>query len=212
MHGFLARDGISPSEFRALALQQLERYDNVELWEGEVTDVARDSENRFRVVLNGDRSELARKMLIATGVMDQLPALPRIEAFWGKSVHQCPYCDGWELRGAPIAVYGKRSRGLEMARAMTAWTSDIALCTDGPAGLKASDRQHLARNGVELIGRAHRRPCRRKWSVERSGFRERPETAAPRIVFRYAMRLANADRTQVRLPTDAKGQHSLRAL
>jgi len=151
MHGFLARDGISPSEFRALALQQLERYDNVELWEGEVTDVARDSENRFRVVLNGDRSELARKMLIATGVMDQLPALPRIEAFWGKSVHQCPYCDGWELRGAPIAVYGKRSRGLEMARAMTAWTSDIALCTDGPAGLKASDRQHLARNGVELI-------------------------------------------------------------
>jgi thioredoxin reductase len=64
----------------------------------------------FRVMLDDDRSELMRKMLIATGVRDQLPA-PRIEEFWGKSVHECPYCDGWELRGAPIAVYGKRSRG-----------------------------------------------------------------------------------------------------
>lgn len=151
MHGFLTRDDIRPSEFRALALRELKRYDNVELWEGEVTDVARDSNNMFRVFLDDDRSELARKMLIATGVKDQLPPLPRIEEFWGKTVHQCPYCDGWEIRGAPIAVYGKRARGLEMARAMTAWTSDIALCTDGPSGLKTTDREHLERNGIEVI-------------------------------------------------------------
>ena len=151
MHGFMTRDDIEPSEFRALALEELRRYDNVELWEGEVTDVARESDTTFRVFLDNDRSELARKMLIATGVKDQLPPLPRIEQFWGKTVHQCPYCDGWEVRGTPIAVYGKRARGLEMARAMTAWTSDIALCTDGPSGLKARDRARLARNGIELI-------------------------------------------------------------
>lgn len=151
MHGFLTRDGIAPTEFRALAHQQLERYHNVQFWEGEVTDVARASENTFRVKLADERSELTRKILIATGVMDPLPALPRIEEFWGKSVHQCPYCDGWEVRGAPIAVYGKRSRGLEMARAMTAWTSDIALCTDGHSGLQESEKEHLSRNGVEVI-------------------------------------------------------------
>ena len=61
------------------------------------------------------------------GVVDQLPSIARIEEFWGKSVHQCPYCDGWELRGTPIAVYGKRARGLEMARAITAWTRYRAL-------------------------------------------------------------------------------------
>lgn len=150
MHGFLTRDDIAPSEFRALARQELERYDNVELWNGEVTDVARDSDNVFRV-MRDDRWERTRKLLIATGVKDQLPALPRIEEFWGKSVHQCPYCDGWELRGTPIAVYGKRARGLEMARAMTAWTSEIALCTDGPSGFKVVDQDHLVRNGIELI-------------------------------------------------------------
>ena len=151
MHAFLTRDDIPPAEFRRLALKELQRYKNVEVWNGEVTDVSRESEGMFRVVLNRKRFEVGRKMLIATGVRDQLPALPRIDEFWGKSVHQCPYCDGWELRGKPIAVYGKRTRGLEMARAMTAWTSDIALCTDGPAGLKRDDLKHLERNGIELI-------------------------------------------------------------
>ncbi|MGZ8992830.1 MAG: NAD(P)/FAD-dependent oxidoreductase [Burkholderiaceae bacterium] len=151
MHGFLTRDDIAPSEFRSLALKELERYENVKVWSGEVTDVEHEPNGRFRVLLDDDRWDVTRKLLIATGVQDQVPDLPRIEEFWGKSVHQCPYCDGWELRGAPIAVYGKRSRGVEMARAITAWTSDIALCTDGPAGLKPSDREHLARNGVELI-------------------------------------------------------------
>ena len=151
MHGYLTRDGVPPAEFKEFARQELAQYGNVHFWEGEVTDVVRTPENTFRVKLDEDRSELARKLLIATGVKDQLPNLPRIDEFWGTSVHQCPYCDGWELRGAPIAVYGKGRRGLEMARAMTAWTSDIALCSDGRSGLAENDRESLTRNGVELI-------------------------------------------------------------
>ena len=151
LHGFLTRDGVAPSEFLEVARQQLQRYDNVRLINAEVTDVARESKTLFRVVLNDDRTELARKILIATGVVDQLPAIARIDEFWGKSVHQCPYCDGWELRGAPVAVYGRRARGLEMARALTAWTSDIALCTDGRSGFSDQTRMHLNRNGIEVI-------------------------------------------------------------
>ena len=151
LHGFITRDGVAPSEFLEVARQQLQRYDNVRLVNAEVTDVARESKTLFRVVLNDDSSELARKILIATGVVDQLPAIARIDEFWGKSVHQCPYCDGWELRGAPVAVYGRRSRGLEMARALTAWTSDIALCTDGRSGFSDQTRMHLNRNGIEVI-------------------------------------------------------------
>lgn len=151
MHGFLTRDGIAPTEFSSVAREQLKRYDNVHFWEGEVTDVAHAPNHFFRVKLDNGRVEGARKLLIATGVRDQLPSLPRIEEFWGTSVHQCPYCDGWELRDAPVAVYGKRSRGFEMARAMTAWTSDIALCSDGAAGLEASEKDQLIRNGIEVI-------------------------------------------------------------
>jgi thioredoxin reductase len=134
-----------------LARQQLQRYENVQLLDREVTDITRQSKSLFRIVLGDDRSELARKVLIATGVVDQLPPIARIDEFWGKSVHQCPYCDGWELRGAPVAVYGKRTRGLEMARALTAWTSDIALCTDGRSGFSDEIRTHLQRNGIEVF-------------------------------------------------------------
>lgn len=151
LNGFLTRDGIAPSEFLEVARQQLRRYTNVEFWDGEVSDVTRESKKLFRVGLDATRHEYGRKILIATGVTDQLPALPRIAEFWGKSAHQCPYCDGWEVRGAPIAVYGKRDSGVEMARAMTAWTSDIALCTDGRSGISQEAGEHLKRNGVELI-------------------------------------------------------------
>ena len=151
LHGFLTRDGIPPAEFLNVARRELQRYENVQLLNREVTDIARESKNMFRVKIGDDRSELTRKVLIAAGVVDQLPPIVRIEEFWGKSVHQCPYCDGWELRGAPIAVYGKRARGLEMARAITAWTSDIALCTDGRAGFSDGVRKQLERNGIQII-------------------------------------------------------------
>lgn len=151
MHGFLSRDGISPDEFRKLARHQLEPYATVELWDGEVTDIAREREGWFCVRLGEHRVESARKILIATGLIDVLPRLPRIEEFWGTSVHQCPYCDGWERRGQPIAAFGRRSRGLEIARAMTAWTSDLVLCTDGRSGLTAEQAEQLARNDIEVI-------------------------------------------------------------
>jgi thioredoxin reductase len=93
----------------------------------------------------------SRKLLIATGVFDHLPKLDGIEQLFGTSVFQCPYCDGWEMRDAPIAVYGKRRRGFEMARAMTAWSRDIVLCTDGAARHSPTQRTHLQRNGIRVI-------------------------------------------------------------
>jgi thioredoxin reductase len=83
-------------------------------------------------------------------VYDLLPPLLGIEALYGRSVFQCPYCDGWEMRGKRIAVYGRRQRGLQMARAMTSWDTDIVLCTDGRAGYSAGDRQALQRNGITV--------------------------------------------------------------
>jgi thioredoxin reductase len=149
MHAFITRDGLPPDELRRLAREELNRYDTVAFWDGVVEHATREPGGTFAVQL-GDETVHARKLLIATGVVDQLPAIEGIEALFGTSVFHCPYCDGWEFRGQPLAVYGKRRRGLEMARALTAWTSDIVLCTDGPPGLPATDIDHLERNGIRL--------------------------------------------------------------
>jgi thioredoxin reductase len=149
MHAFVTREGISPQRFRRLAREELGQYPNVCARAAEVTEAHRQRTGGFRVVVA--RNQVAcRKLLIATGVRDILPPLDRVEEFFGKSVFQCPYCDGWEMRDTPTAVYGKRKRGFELARAMTAWSHDIVLCTDGPSGLTGKQRKELARNGIAV--------------------------------------------------------------
>jgi thioredoxin reductase len=151
MHGFLTRDCIAPDKFRQLAHDELARYPSVEFRSVEVTSAVRAADGCFAITLGKSRRVRSRKLLIATGVFDRLPAIPRIEEFFGTSVFQCPYCDGWEVRGARVAVYGKRRRGLEMARALTAWTRHIVLCTDGAAMLSAADLRSLERNAIQVV-------------------------------------------------------------
>jgi thioredoxin reductase len=151
MHAFLTRDGISPSAFRRAAHRELSALGNVTLVPGEATRAVRRPNGGFECTIGRRRPVYGRKLLIATGLLDHLPRIDGIETFFGKSVFQCPYCDGWEFRDTRAAVYGRSRRGFEMARAMTAWCDDIRLCTDGPSRLPRASRVGLKRNGIELI-------------------------------------------------------------
>ena len=150
IYGFLTRDGMTPGDFREAARSELQRYSNVSQATAEVLDARKLAGGEFEVCV-GARATNCRKLLIATGVVDHLPDLPGIESFFGTSVFQCPYCDGWELRGAPVAVYGKAHAALEIARSLTGWTDDILLCTHGRATLSAQDRRSLDRNNIRIL-------------------------------------------------------------
>lgn len=150
MHAYLSRDGISPARFLELGRREVLRYPDVTFAPIEVLRARREGAG-FVMSLTGGRRVRARKLLIATGLWDIVPPIPGIEPLFGRSVFQCPYCDGWEMRHRRIAVYGKRQRGFQMARAMTAWATDIVLCTDGRAGYSTSERRQLERNGIQLV-------------------------------------------------------------
>ncbi len=150
LHGFIACEGLPPLDFLAQARHGLAPYDGVELRDCTVVDVAAATRG-FDVHLDDGSVARCRKLLLATGVRDTLPPLAGIEEFYGRTVHHCPYCDGWEARGEAVAVYGRRGRAFEMARALTAWSEDIVVCANGPSGLKAEQKRQLARNGVRLI-------------------------------------------------------------
>ncbi|WP_129646332.1 NAD(P)/FAD-dependent oxidoreductase [Peristeroidobacter agariperforans] len=150
MHGFITRDGIDPREFRALAHEELARYDQVERRSATVVGVRPLAGGLgFKVKFARGSEVRSRKLLLATGVLDRLPQVPGIEKLFGTSVFQCPYCHGWEFRDRAVAVYGHGKRGFEMARAMTAWTADIVLCTDGER-LTAGAQRQLQRNGIQV--------------------------------------------------------------
>jgi thioredoxin reductase len=88
--------------------------------------------------------------LLATGVYDELPPLEGAEQFYGRGVHHCPYCDGWELRDQPLAIYGAEKHGHKLALELRQWSTNLTLCTDGSAELSERERQLLKRNGIAI--------------------------------------------------------------
>jgi len=149
LHGFLTRDGIHPSEFLQLARDELRQYPSVEFHRGEVVE-ARRTPGGFTAICAGGLQFSARKLLLATGVVDELPEIDGLVDLYGKSVHHCPYCDGWEWRDQPIAVYGRGESGSALALGLTVWTHDLVLCTDGPSDLSEHEEESLTSAGIEV--------------------------------------------------------------
>jgi thioredoxin reductase len=148
MHNALGHDGTPPAELRESAHKELAAYPSVELREGTVMSVAKHPRG-FRAVL-ADGSELqSRRVLLATGVSDELPALPGMAELWGRSVLHCPYCHGFESTGSAIAVQGSEPGRVRLALMLSRFTEDVVLCTDGGC-LDDASLSLLDRAGVEV--------------------------------------------------------------
>ncbi len=148
LHGFLTRDGIEPADLLRIGREQLRPYTTVHLRADEVTDT-RCVENGFEITIN-DEVVSSRKLLLATGVVDRLPDIDGLKSLYGRSVFHCPYCDGWELRDQPIAIYGREDRGSGLALELTGWSRDLVVCTDGPVTFSADDRDQLAELNIAV--------------------------------------------------------------
>ena len=149
LHGYLTRDGIAPAELLRIAREQLQHYPNVEVIEAEVTAATR-TEAGFEITIDNHKRVLARRLLLTTGVVDHLPEIEGLAPLYGKSVFHCPYCDGWEHRDQPIAIYGRKEHGSGLALELTGWSDDLILCTDGPAELSEDERGQLARQNIPV--------------------------------------------------------------
>jgi thioredoxin reductase len=103
LHGFISRDDTSPDEFKRIAREQLRAYPSVQLYRTEVVDLSK-ADERFCVKLSNQTMVESRSVLLATGILDELPDIPGFAQLFGTSVHSCPYCHGWEERGRKIVV------------------------------------------------------------------------------------------------------------
>ena len=150
LHGFITREGTPPLEFRRMAREELKRFDHVTHEVVQIKNAVGRDEGGFTVVTADGRSFTSRRLLLATGVLDNVPDIPGLLDLYGQSVFHCPYCDGYELRGKPLAVYGRGKRGYGLSLEMTGWSRDILLCSDGPSGLNDEERAMLAANGTTV--------------------------------------------------------------
>jgi thioredoxin reductase len=149
MHNFLTRDDILPSEFLNICYGELKKY-GVEILYRKVTKARKNKEDLFALTDEEGIIYYSKKMLIATGLVDKLPNVPGLKEMYGKSVHHCPYCDGWESRDKKIAVYAKNKDGSELALSLKTWSNHVKLYTDGGVKVKNSQKVELARNEIEI--------------------------------------------------------------
>lgn len=149
LHGYLSRDGIGPLELLLIAREQMQPYDSVRFENVAVVD-ARVIPQGFEVTAQDGRKFACRKLLLATGVKDDLPPIDHITDYYGRSIFHCPYCDGWELRDKPLAIYGQGENGTGLALELTAWSRDLVLCTDGEGTLSETELARLKVHSVEV--------------------------------------------------------------
>ena len=122
--GLLGHDGTPPAELYARGRVQLEPYDAVEARDAVATAAARDGDG-FAVTLEDGSTEHARTLLLATGLDYVLPEIPGVAEHWGRSVHHCPFCDGWEVRDKRLAVIASAPAVEHQEPLLHAWSDDV---------------------------------------------------------------------------------------
>lgn len=147
LHGYLTRDGTPPLELLRLGRSELGPY-GIDVRNASVTAVER-GEAGFEVTIGEGERVQAHALLLATGICDQLPAIPGVRECYGISVHHCPYCDGWEHRDEPLAIIGRGSGSVGLSLSMKTWTSRVTLCTSGGA-LSRAQRDQLAAHQITI--------------------------------------------------------------
>lgn len=148
VYGFVTRDGVTPDEFRASAREQLRRYETVTTHDARVERIARDGAHF--VLTAGALVVRARKVLLASGLIDTPPALPGVERYWGRGVILCPFCHGFEVRDRPFGVLLKDAQHLRWAPMLRCWTGSVTAFTNGAFALSEEDRSFAASAGLAI--------------------------------------------------------------
>ncbi|MXQ55208.1 NAD(P)/FAD-dependent oxidoreductase [Shimazuella alba] len=148
-HGFITRDGIKPQEFKDIGLRELENYPSISFFQTKVLEIIRDREKKFIVKTTNGRKYVTEKILLATGIQEVF-FIPSIRKYYGKSIFNCPYCDGWELREKPLIIFAeKEDQILHMTKLVYNWSKDLVVSTNG-VEISKEGVQELQKRNIKI--------------------------------------------------------------
>ncbi|MBI0296262.1 NAD(P)/FAD-dependent oxidoreductase [Streptomyces sp. PRKS01-29] len=149
VHGLLARDGIPPAELVERGRAEVRGYGG-QVVSGEVGAVARE-DSGFQVTLTDGRAVGARRLLLATGLVDELPDVPGLRSRWGLDVVHCPYCHGWEIRDRAIGVLGSGPLSVHQALLFRQWSDDVTFFSHTLPVPTGEEAEQLAARGIRVV-------------------------------------------------------------
>ncbi len=149
MHGFLSRDGMPPAELLAAGRDEVTGYGG-EILAGTVADLVPDGRTGFWVLLGDGQRISTRRLLVTTGLRDELPDVPGLSERWARDVLHCPYCHGHEVRDQQLGVIGGTPGSVRYAQIVRQWTHDLVYFTP-PDILTAVERTELLARAVGIV-------------------------------------------------------------
>ena len=150
VHNYLGREGTPPGELLTFGRAELAGYGG-EVVPGVVTAARREDDSRLRVTLGDGRAVAARRLLVATGLVDELPDLPGVAERWGRDVLHCPYCHGWEVRGQAIGVLATGPNAVHQALLFRQLSDDVSFFRHTGPDLPAEEAEQLSALGVRMV-------------------------------------------------------------
>ena len=149
MHGYLSRDGLPPGELLASGRNEVKSYGG-ETLPGTALDLTADGPSGFCVLLEKGQRISARRLLVTTGLRDELPDIPGLQERWAQYVLHCPYCHGYEVRNRQLGVIGWTPGAVRYAQIVRQWSHDVVYFTP-PDSLTAVDRDQLVARAIGVI-------------------------------------------------------------
>jgi thioredoxin reductase len=149
VHGLLGHDGTTPDELLARGREEVGRYGG-HVVTGEVTGASRDGDG-FVVTLAGGRRVRARRLLVTSGLVDELPDVPGLAERWGRDVLHCPYCHGWEVRDQALGVLGTGPMSVHQALLFSQLSADVVFLTHTAPPPGEEQAALLAARGVRVV-------------------------------------------------------------
>src|SRR4051794_35636498 len=143
VHSYLGHEGIDPRELLDIGRSEVEQYGGT-IRSGTVVRVERVTESALRVTMSDGTTVGARRVLVATGVVDELPGIPGLADRWGRDVLHCAYCHGWEVRDKAIGLIAGGVASLHQAQLWRQWSDEVILFTNESVELTADQRAELA--------------------------------------------------------------------
>jgi len=182
IHNYLTRDDILPHEFLKLCHLELEKY-SVQRIRKKVVNAKKNEDGIFTVKAENGTMYYSKKLLVATGLNDTVPAIEGFREFYGKSVFHCPYCDGWEVRDKKIGVYARNKEGWELALALKTWTNTVTLYTDGKNKVKPFQKKYLDANEIQVNTAPFLKLHGQNGQLQKILFKDGKETACDALFF-----------------------------
>jgi thioredoxin reductase len=148
VHGLLGRDGTPPAELLERGRAEVRGYGGHVVF-GEVSAVT-PGDDGFDVTVAGGRTARARRLLVATGLVDELPAIPGLRDRWGRDVVHCPYCHGWEVRGQAIGVLATGPLSVHQALLFRQLSDDVTFFSN-TSSLAGEEAEQLAARDIDVV-------------------------------------------------------------